>query len=144
MEGNDLAEFAPLQQGVIFEGVLANPPEGLKSWRTRIAQRTGDWKTVINAMTPSELPLKSLADSVNRRGIGTIVYTFMPPDAIDAIERWLIRKGISTPVESYTDIEALADDLRYNRSVRVIYVPTQEEQAVIGIRATVLGSERAW
>jgi hypothetical protein len=95
-------------------------------------------------MKPSELPLKSLADSVNRRGIGTIVYTFMPPEAIDAIEHWLIRKGISTPVESYTDIEALADDLRYNRSVRVIYVPTQEEQAILGIRATVLGSERAW
>lgn len=144
MEGNDLAAFAPIQQAVIFEGVLANPPEGLKSWRSRLAQRAGDWKTVVNGMNPNELPLKSLADSINRRGIGTIVYTFLPPEAVDPIERWLIRKGISTPVESYTDIAALADDLRYNRSIHVIYVPTQEEQAIIGIRATVLGSERAW
>jgi hypothetical protein len=47
-------------------------------------------------------------------------------------------------VEAYPDIETLAEDLRFNRGVHVIYVATQEQQAIIGIRATVLGSERAW
>jgi len=81
---------------------------------------------------------------VNRRGIGTLIYTLMPVEAVPEIEHWLIRKGVSTSVEAYPDIETLAEDLRFNRSIHVIYVATQEQQAIIGIRATVLGSERAW
>lgn len=144
MEGNDLAPFAPIQQAVIFEDVLASMPEGIKSLRARLAKRTNDWPALVNHMQANELPLKALSDSINRRGIGTIVYTFLPPEAVDAVERWLIRKGISTIVEAYPDVETLAEDLRLNRSIHVIYVASQEQQAIIGIRATVLGSERAW
>lgn len=144
MEGNDLAPFAPIQQAVIFEDVLASMPEGVKSLRARLAKRTNDWPTLVNHMKANDLPLKALSDSINRRGIGTIVYTFLPTEAVDAVERWLIRKGISTIVESYPDVETLAEDLRLNRSIHVIYVASQEQQSIIGIRATVLGSERAW
>lgn len=144
MEGNDLAPYAPIQQAVVFEGVLATMPEGLKSLRARLAKRTNDWTALVSHMKANELPLKSLADSINRRGIGTVVYTFLPHDAVDAVDRWLIRKGISTIVESYPDVETLAEDLRVNRSIHVIYVASQEQQEIIGIRATVLGSERAW
>lgn len=144
MQGNDLAPYAPIQQAVLFEGVLATYPKGIKSFRTWVASKAKDMPTVLNTMKPNELPLKSLIDSVNRRGIGTLVYTLMPVEAVPEIEHWLIRKGVSTSVEAYPDIETLAQDLRFNRSIHVIYVATQEQQAIIGMRATVLGSERAW
>lgn len=144
MEGNDLAPYAPIQQATLFEGVLASKPVGLRKVRYRLSSRSNDWASVIKQMTPNDLPIKSLVDCVNRRGIGTVVYTFLPPDAVDEIDRWLLRKGVSTIVESYPDVEALAYDLRFNRSVHVIYVETQEQQSIIGIRATVVGSERSW
>ena len=144
MQGNDLASYAPIQQAVLFEGVLATYPKGIKSFRTWFASKAKDMPTLLNTMKPNELPLKSLIDSVNRRGIGTLVYTLMPVEAVSEIEHWLIRKGVSTSVEAYPDIETLAQDLRFNRSIHVIYVATQEQQAIIGMRATVLGSERAW
>lgn len=144
MLGNDLAPYAPIQQAVLFEGVLANYPTGVKSIRSWFASKSKDMPTLISNMKPNELPLKSLIDSVNRRGIGTIVYTLMPTDAVTEIERWLVRKGVSLSVEAYPDIETLAEDLKYNRSVHVIYVASQEQQSIIGIRSTVLGSERSW
>lgn len=144
MQGNDLAPYAPIQQAVLFEGVLASYPTGVKSVRNWFASKAKDMPTLVNTMKPNELPLKSLNDSINRRGIGTLVYTLMPVEAVPEIEHWLIRKGVSTSVEAYPDIETLSEDLRFNRSIHVIYVATQEQQSIIGIRATVLGSERAW
>jgi hypothetical protein len=88
--------------------------------------------------------LKALVDYSDRLGIDTEVYTFLGQDAVDAIDRWLGRKGISLPVYSYNSVEELSYDLRFKRSVRTIYVPEQEQAAIIGLRATVADSKKAW
>jgi hypothetical protein len=139
MQSNDIGNFNDIGQGVVFEGLLASPPE------RRFFQRAGaDWDKELSKWKPHELPLKALVDYSDRLGIDTEVYTFLGLDAVDAIDRWLGRKGVSLPVYGYENPEELAYDLRFKRSVRTIYVPEQEQAAIIGIRATVADSKKAW
>lgn len=139
MQSNDIGNFNNIGQGVVFENLLASPPE------RRFFQRAGnDWDKELSKWKPHELPLKALVDSSDRLGVDTEVYTFLGIDAVDAIDRWLGRKGISLPVYGYSNPEELAYDLRFKRSVRTIYVPEQEQAIIIGMRACVTDSKKAW
>lgn len=144
MEGNDIASFTPLFQGVVFDGLLASPPQKSKAVLANIQKRRDDWDSVLRLWQPHELPLKALSDCVNRLGLGTDVYTFLHPDAVDAIDRWLVRKGISTPVYYYESPAMLEYDLRFSRAVRIIYTSDEETAKVLGIRATVVSPDKAW
>ena len=139
MQGNDIGTFGDTGQGVVFENLLASPPA-----RKFFERTISDWDKELSKWKPHELPLKALIDTSDRLGVNTEIYTFLGFDAVDAIENWLLRKGISLPVFSYANVEDLAYDLRFKRSVRNIYVPDQEQAAVIGIRATVVDTKKAW
>lgn len=144
MLGNDISEYASTGQGIVFDGLLASPPEGRRAVLENIQRRRNNWDAVLRMWTPNDLPLKSLSDSVNRLGIGTDVYTFIHPEAVDAIDQWLVRKGISTPVYYYETPELLEYDLRFQRAVRIIYTSNEEVGKVLGIRSTVSPPDRAW
>ena len=144
MEGNDLAPFAPKSQAVIFEGVLASPPEGLTKMRAALLLRNEKWDAYIKMWKANTLPLKMLADAVNRLGIGFEVYTFLEPQIADAIDRWLTRKGIPTAVIPYQDIKELREDLDINRSITRVYVADDEHYKTLGLRATVVTPETRW
>lgn len=140
MQGNDIAINADIGQGVIFEGLIASPPQ-----RRFFKKQNSDWDVELRSWKTHDLPLKALIDSSDRLGINTEVYTFLNDGyASDAVDNWLARKGLSLPVYGYYNIEELAYDLRFKRSVRTIYVPTQEQAALIGIRATVVDPQKAW
>lgn len=139
MQGNDIGVDYDAGQGVIFEGLLASPPP--KSFN--LFKRTSDvTEKSIRNWKPNELSLKALIDTSDRLGVSTEVYTFLP--FADEIESWLFRKGVSLPVYHYVNVEELAYDLRFKRSIRRILVPTQEQAAIIGIRATVVDPQKAW
>jgi hypothetical protein len=139
VQGNDIANFNDIGQGVIFEGLLATPPP------QRLFKRSNnDWNKELSKWKAHDLPLKALVDTSDRLGVDTEVYTFLDFEAVDAIDAWLARKGVSLPVYYYENVEELAYDLRFKRSVRTIYVPEQEQAAVIGLRATVVDNKKAW
>lgn len=140
MQGNDIREFSDIGQGVIFEGLLASPP-ARRLFKLNV---TPDWSKELSRWIPNELPLKALIDTSDRLGVRTEVYTMLGYGAGEAVDEWLMRKGISVPVYEYANIEELAYDLRFRRSMRNIYVPTEEHAQVIGIRATVVDTKRAW
>jgi hypothetical protein len=144
MQGNDIQSYDYIGYGVIFEDLLASPPDGIKSLGTALYKNRNNWERVIEMWSPNDMPLRALSDSTNRLGIGAEVYTFLHPDASLAIEKWLSRKSISVPVEYYPKIEDLEYDLRFKRSVRTIFVPHKEQASVLGIRATVTSSTSAW
>lgn len=144
MERGDIAIGSSVGQAVIFEGVLASPPAGVSIVKEKYYQRRGDWEAAINLWHPNELPLKSLIDSVERLGISTDVVTFLSVDSVDPIYKWLVRKGVTTPVYFYEDPQSYADDLRYNRAVRVVYAPNKEIAYTLGMRATVVSPDAAW
>lgn len=145
MEGNDLLPYIGVAQATMFEGVLASPPEGvLKNVRYKRLTSRDEWDEAIRMWTPHEMPLKSLADCVNRRGLGTEVYTYLPLEATDAIGKWLVRKGISVPIYSFMDVSDLLGDFRMNRAVRVLYTGNYDDACLIGPRATVVSSNQAW
>lgn len=144
MQGNDISAYSSLAQAVVFEGLLASPPEGPKSVLENIQRKRGNWEGVLRMWTPHEMPLKALSDSVNRLGLGTDVYTFLHEDAVSVIDNWLVRKGISTPVYYYPSVEMLEYDLRFQRAIRTIYVTNEEHAKVLGIRSTVLQTNKAW
>lgn len=143
MQGNDISAFADARQGTMFEGVLAIPPTSFKN-RLRERLTSLSWEQRIDLWTPCTMPLKSLSDCVNRLGIATDVYTFLSPEAIDPIEKWLIKKGISVPVYYYENVGELAYDLTFNRAIRVVYTSEHEDAKVLGMRATTVTSEHAW
>jgi hypothetical protein len=139
--GNDIAEYATPGQGVIFEGVLASPPHSIKA---NFHLSRENWKAYLRLWTPNDLPLKAMVDSAQRLGINTEVYTFVHESFADEVDKWLARKGLSVPVYYHESVSHLAYDLRFNRSIRTIYVATKEQASVIGIRATVVSPETAW
>lgn len=144
MQGNDLAPFAPKSKAVIFEGILASPPEGLTKVKASLLLRNEKWDTYIRSWKINTLQVKQLSDAINRLGIGFEVYTFLPAPVAEAIDRWLTRKGISTLVVAYNDIFELRDDLNINRGITTIYVAETEHYKIIGPRATVVAPETNW
>lgn len=144
MLGNDISSYSSIGQAVVFEGLLASPPTGAKSIAENLYRRRGNWSSAINLWKPNDLPLKALADSVNRLGIGANIYTFLGEDAASAIDQWLHRKNISCPVYYYETPELLEYDLRFQRDVRFIYVADEDVAKVLGVRATVASPDRAW
>lgn len=141
MLGNDISEYWTTGQGVIFEGVLATPSDSLTA---RFYKQRNNWERYIQSVIPHELPLKAMIDSATRLGIATDVYTFIDPQAVDPIEKWLDRKGISIGVQYYTNVDELAYDLKFQRSIKTIYVATQEQASSIGLRAHVVDKKKAW
>jgi hypothetical protein len=142
MEGNDLLNYDTRGFGIVFEGLLASPPE--RTLRSVFRSQVPNWERDIHRWKANELPLKSLIDTSSRLGIGCEVYTFLSEDAVDPIERWLSRKGVSVPAFYYEDATYLEYDLRFNRSIRTILVPTDELAQIIGIRARVTPTDRGW
>lgn len=141
MEKGDIQSYDSRGFGVVFEGLLASQPTG---FRALLSKRTNDWNRIIYTWKGNDLPLKALSDHTNRLGIGAEVYTFLDPEAASAIDSWLTRKGISVPVMYYESVNELSYDLRFKRSIRVIYVPQDEQAKTIGVRATVVSPESAW
>lgn len=139
MLGNDISNYNTVGQGVIFENLLASPPKV-----RRFFKFNGDWDKEIKRWVPHELPLKALIDTSDRLGVDTEVYTLLPSEAVEPIESWLIRKGISLPVFAYETIQDLEYDLRFKRSIRTVFVSDPEHAKVLGIRATVVDNQKAW
>ena len=139
MQGNDISLGVDAGQGVIFEGLLAMPPDKKLS----LFKRTSELgEKDIRNWKPNDLSLKALIDTSDRLGVSTEIYTFLPYP--DVIESWFFRKGVSLPVFAYENVEELAYDLRFKHSIRRILVPTPEQAAIIGIRATVVDPQKAW
>lgn len=145
MERGDIGAFATLSQACLFEGLLAQPPTSFKSKVLgRIRVGTNDWDSALKLWKPYDLPVKSLIDSVERLGVATMVFTFLGEDTVEPIYRWLLRKGVSTSVESYPSVADFVEDLRFNMSIRNVFVPTDEYYRQIGIRASVVNPNTSW
>lgn len=145
MERGDIGAFARLGQACLFEDLLASPPSSVRGRlleRVRVAST--NWDSALKLWTPNELPLRSLIDCVDRLGISTMVATLLSEDAVEPIYRWLLRKGVSTSVEYYPSIDALAADLRFNTGIRNVFVPSQDYYSIIGMKATVVSTETPW
>lgn len=145
MQGNDIRPFSTSRQAVLWEGLLAVPlPGKINEVRRARALKRESWDLWISLWKTSELPMKKLIDDQERRGIDTDVYTFMGPGAIDVIDAWLTRKGISCRVFCFHDVFDLREDLKYNRSIQRVIVPDEDLAANIGIRAMVCSPDRVW
>jgi hypothetical protein len=66
MQGNDIGNFNDIGQGVLFEGLLASPPE------RRFFQRAdSEWDKELSKWKANDLPLKALVDS---SGANFVIY----------------------------------------------------------------------
>jgi hypothetical protein len=144
MEKGDIYSYTVFGQACVFEDLLAERPTGAAAIKEKFYIRRGDWEKALKLWKPNDLPLKSLIDAVERRGINTAVITFLPGEAVEEIYRWLLRKGVSCTVTDYASPEDYEADLRYDRSIKVVYVPSKEIAYVLGMRATVVSSNTAW
>jgi hypothetical protein len=145
MQGNDLASYAPRVQATMFEGVLASEPTGkLEKIKASYLLKSEKWDAYLKMWQTNTLPVKHLSDSIHRLGVGTEVYTLLPPGFAEAVDRWLLKKGLSTNVVSFDNINDLAFELQFNRGITKIYTADQEQAKVIGMRATVVSTNTAW
>jgi hypothetical protein len=144
MERGDIADYTRVGQACIFEGLLAIRPSGSAGLKCKVYERGGNWASSIKLWKPNDLALKSLIDSVNRLQIATEIITFLSDEAVEPIYQWLLRKGVTTSVVYYEDVESYEIDLRYNRAVRAVYVSDQEHARILGMRATVVPPTTAW
>lgn len=144
MEKGDIDAYTIFGQACIFEDLIAQRPTGATAVKEKFYARRGEWEKAMKLWKPNDLPLKSLIDSVERRGINTNVITFLPAEAEEAVYRWLLRKGVSCTVTTYASPEDYESDLRYDRSIKVVYVPSKEIAYTLGMRATVVSPASAW
>ena len=145
MERNDIQADAPIRQACLFEGVLAAPPDKtIQKMRAAKAVRQHEWHRYIGMWTPYELPIKSLVDSVNRRGIGVEVYTCLTEGVEDAIDRWLLRKGVSVPVYQFENIYEILAEMKFHHPSVRIHVATEEQAQLLGLRARVASPHKEW
>ena len=145
MERGDIGDYVFAGQACVFEDLIAERPTGAAAIKEKFYIRRGDWDKALKLWKPNDLPLKSLIDSAKRRGIATSVVTFLPEESVDAIYRWLLRKGVSEcPVEAYETPAHYEMDLRYDHGIKVVYVPNKEIAYVLGMRATVVSPNSAW
>lgn len=144
MERGDIAAPGRVGQACIFEDLLAVPPTGTALVKERFHERQGNWDRALQLWKPGDKALRSLSDYSNRLGIVTDVITFLDVDAVEPIYNWLLRKGITCPVFYYENPEAYEIDLRYNRAIRVVYVPHDEQARILGMRAKVIDPTTIW
>ena len=144
MERGDIGTGARIGQACVFEGVLASRPTGAAAIRERFYANRGSWDSALKLWKPNDLPLKSLIDSSERMGIATDIITFLSHDATEPIYQWLLRKGVTLAVTHYDTPELYEQDLRYNRAIKVVYVPDKEIAYTLGMRATVVSPDSAW
>ena len=144
MEKGDIFSYEIFGQACVFEDLLAQRPTGAAAIKEKYYAKRGEWEKALKLWKPNDLPLKSLIDAVERRGIHTSVITFMPEEAVEAIYRWLLRKGVSCTVTEYASPEDYEADLRYDRRIKVVYVPSKEIAYVLGMRATVVSPNTVW
>lgn len=145
MESNDIQSDVPIRQGCVFEGVLAYPPDKyLQKAKSVRAVSKKDWKTYINLWKPYDLPLKSLVDSVRRRGVGVEVYTCLHEGVEEAIDTWLVRRGVSVPVYYYRDMADLAESLIYHNPSMRVHVASEADARIVGLKARVASPHREW
>lgn len=146
MERGDIAEYSIPGQACVFEGLIAHPPvkKNLNYLKCQVYEKQGKWDDALRLWVPNELPLKSMIHHIKHLGISTTVITFLSADAVDPVYRWLLRKGVSADVLYYESASAYADDLKYDRSVRAVYVPDQNMAFDIGMRAVTVSSTATW
>lgn len=144
MQGNDLSDFSPISQATMFEGVLASEPTGIKKARSIVAQAGKNWEQYLAQWQTNDVPIKHAIDLISRYQVGIVVYTLLPGYLVDSIEKWLVRKGISTSVFAYATIEELAHDLRFFPSIKKVYTSDEEHAKIIGFRSTVVSTKTAW
>lgn len=144
MERGDIAIPNRIGQACVFEDLLAIRPTGASSVKEKFYERNGNWDKALQLWQPGDKALRSLSDYHNRLGISTDIITFLDVEAVDPIYNWLLRKGITCPVFFYENPEAYEIDLRYDRSIRIVYVPHDEQARIIGIRAKVVNPTTIW
>lgn len=144
MERGDIGPYAPLQLAVVFDGLLAKKPEGTRYLAAAAAYRLNNYDKYMSHWKPNELPIKFIVDAVNRRNIGVSIYTFLNPILHDALDRWLVRRNITIPPIHVEDAKEIAETVKYFPGIRQVFVPDQEQAAIIGIKATVVSADKAW
>jgi len=141
MQNNNIAAWVGYECAVIFEGLLASPPTGIRKQQEKILRARNKWTEVLRLWTPHELPLRSLEDLMNRQGVVTEVYTLLPEEATSAIDDFLNRKGVSTNILSYASIESMAYDLSFHRDIRVVFTSNQDYYGLLFPRVKIVQPE---
>lgn len=144
VERGDISAYAPPGLAVLFEGVLASPPDTLGKVIANIRLRANDYDAYLTYWKAHEIPLKHVIDTINRKQIGVVVYTLLPVEVAEAIDRWLIKRNISTTVVPYADIDDLTETSKFFPEIKTIYVADQEYARRIGMKATVVTPETSW
>lgn len=153
MQGNDIAPYLTSTVAVMFEGLIypvtqdePAPAKKRRWFRTEEepTEHDPDVLATVRRWKPMDLPLKSLIHMVDYLHIKVDVYTYYDVDYVEHIEHWLARKGAHVQVFSYENIDGLRDDFRFNRDVRTLYTPFEDDAAILGPRCTVMKAESTW
>jgi hypothetical protein len=144
MQNNDIGPFITNKIACMFEGLIITIPdeEDRGLFRRKRPPRTAEEE--VRRWKVNELPLKSLIHLTTKLEVGVEVYTYLDYEYVDHIERWISRKGAVATVYHYEGVDDLAEDFKYNRDIRVLYTPNEDDAALLGIRATVVQPDKTW
>jgi hypothetical protein len=94
--------------------------------------------------TINEMPMKALIHLTTKLATRVDVFTFKGEEHVDAIERFLSRRGAAVTVHPAYDIMDLAEIVKFDRDIHAFYTTSQEYAEYIGMRATVVSPDGPW
>jgi hypothetical protein len=144
MEKGDIAPYVTPQLAVMFEHVLAAEPSGVHALAAATRLRARKYEKYLSYWKPNELQVKHVIDTIGRKNIGVVVYTLFENELSDEVEKWLVRRNISTTVTAYNSIYELASDQKFFPGIKQIFVGNQDHARIIGIKATVITANTGW
>lgn len=144
MERGDIAAYSKPGLAVMFEGVLANPPDRFNKIIANVRLRANDYDSYLSYWKPNHLQVKHVVDSINRKQIGVLVYTLLPPELSTAVDRWLLHRNISTTIMVYQNVDDLVESQQFMQEIKSVFVNDDELAKRIGIRATVIQPDTKW
>lgn len=132
MQGGDLSNEVAPRVLLVFEGLIAYPPEGREAVSADVARRLRRWKTVVKRWHLDETMVKQMWDLAWRRGIKFDVVTFLYEEAF-AVALWYLLDDLGMPMSRvlwFQDAQALARSLVYMPDVQAVY--TADNALVFG------------
>lgn len=118
---------------VVFEGLIALPPEGGMGI-AHFGRRAGKLKRQIDRLEVNEPMARVINDTVWRHNYAVDVVTFMGEEYLPHIERWLDEMGLPTSNVIARDRTQLAREMPYRLDLVGVFSPYPNDALVFGSR----------
>lgn len=139
MLGGDISNRVEPRLLVVFEGLIALPPD--RQPLLRFARRTGKMKRMVESLQVNEKMARVINDTVWRHKYAVDVVTFLDPDFLPHVEKWLEHHALPVSNVIAADRTVLSREMVYRLDLVGIFSPEPRDALLFGSRCYTVNPE---